>query len=382
MAAPIQGMVKRFPVMVVLAALIAAASGVLFFFWALRSCPLVLDEGTLLTYRLRTELRRDPDRPEVVTVDEQTVDLYCLNQNNDVALLARGEDGERISLLRLGRDGSAAPYNGELLKADLGHAIGFFDFNLLPLPLDSHQSWEVTLHYGYLPVGRQEVTGQVSRVRNGPNPEFELRLDTVEWVEREPYEHWRSLSNLVVRYRYDASRRIVDRAHLTCRFGLEGRTTARFASVDVHLELERWNRSDQPVAMRDLALATAELQAGRYSRHEEQAVLLHLLDRVDDHPRLQALARRLMEGGGVPPRQPAPPTRSWQVQVASVEAARRPQAEAVVAELRRQGWPGGLIEREGRLLILVGPFREQDAATLATLRALCGDEAFWVQTRP
>ncbi|MFW5846001.1 MAG: SPOR domain-containing protein [Planctomycetota bacterium] len=394
MAGWFQGVAKRFPVFVVLVALMAAGFGVLAFFWAFRSCPLLLDEGTLLTYRLRTELRRDPDRPQDVLVDEQLIDIYCLNDRNDVALLARGSGGERISLLRLQRDGSAAPYRNQELQPDVGHAIGFFDFNLLPLPQDAHQSWSVWVRYGYLPEDAQEVPGRVRRVRNGPNPEFELRLDTVEWLEQEPYEHFRSMSDFVVRYRYDADRRIVDQAHLSCRYGLEGRSAARVADIDVHLELERWNRAQRHLAVRDLALATASVQEGRYGAAEERVVLQRLAQQVREHPRLRALAMRLIAGprpetptgisdasGGLEPRVATGPT--WAVQVASVRRSRERQAAAVVAELERQGFRARLVRQGERLAIRIGPYPQREEAVLTRLRRLTGAaDAFWVRAGP
>jgi hypothetical protein len=383
MPTALRQLMRRLPLLVVLFAIVLSGAGVLAFFWAFRPCPVQLQAGDILSYRLRTELREQGDDGAVV-VDEQDIDCLCLNDQGDLAVVARNRSGEeRLHLLRLHADGQAVPISlGQADSDSAATTIGFFDFNLLPLPVNAAQSWRVELDYGYLPVGQRRVQGEVRRVATGPNPSFELNLDTIEWIESQPYEHFRSLEDVTCRYRYRASQGVVDQARLRGRYGLEGRHAPRYVELTVDLQLLRSATSQKALALRDLVLVHGGSNRPlEYSPAEQQVLLERLYQAAGDVPRLQQIIGRHLSGeaDAVPLWDPVSADPAWFVQVASVSPSRRVYAEAAAQALADAGWAARVVPRGKFLVIVIGPYAERQNQVRQDLEQHCGQRVLWVR---
>src|SRR5262249_38734793 len=154
-------------------------------------------------------------------------------------------------------DGSARRFEPASVVHDEGKALGFFDFNLLPLPPGSEQSWNVSLVYAALPPEHRQVQGKVRRVANGSRPSFKLSLPTVEWVNED--RRWQQIKELTCNYRFDTAKGVVESATVECQAGIERPDGYHRYHVRTDLVLVGVTAGkDEAVALRDLALATAE----------------------------------------------------------------------------------------------------------------------------
>lgn len=365
-------------------ALVALVVGVALYLFALRPCPLVLEPGTYVNYRLRTEIL--PIDAEGVAIgparsEEQSLDLLCYSGENDAALIAPGEGGKgEVTLVRFNEDGRARRYDAsERLLAD-GKALGFFDFNLLPLPQGMQQTWDVTLTYAALPVGRRQVEGEVERVGGGTHPTFELRLPTVEWVEPRPYEHYRQVRNLVCRYGYHSVRQVVDRADLRFTAVIERPQGPEAFAVHCQLKLVDYREGeDDVVALRDMIMGAVEAQAVRdRDDHDRLRRVLRRLAEYDvRNPALRELVRDLEAQEGEPGMQGAVDG-SWLVQVASVGIEARDRAQRLVERLRSQGFPASTQETTRHVSVVVGPYPGRDEAIMERLASVFPrNQPFW-----
>jgi len=356
--------------------LLAGAIGVLFFLMAMAPCRVELAPGALARYQLRTEIAPLEAGAAPTRVEEQELTLLCLRDDQQVALVSPGERGTRdeLTLLKLDRDGSVRRFDGAMRLLETGKAIGFFDFNLLPLPRGLDQSWRVELVYAVPPPGKRRVVGQVRRIANGVDPIFELRLPTIEWVERGGRERYCQIKDLVCRYRYDSHDQIVDQARLRFIAGVEDDDApegARYRRVSISLEgeLARSGRGDA-VALHDLAVAAVGTQTlledGR--RRGLGPLIQRLRNSADQAPpELAQVIERLLREAEL---QAPPPgaERSWAVQILSVRGARRAAAENVARELVADGWPAFVALHGQRAVLRVGPYAEQDSAIMQRLR--------------
>ena len=381
-------------------AILAAIIGCYAFFVSLRPCRLHFEPGTLVDYALRTEwseIRADgsiaPPR-----VREQRISLVCIGDGNEVALVAPGhERGEQVTLMNFGTDGTARRVSDEHL-ADEGTTLGFFDFNLLPLPAGSEQNWNVSLVYALLPPGKRQVMARVKRRSNSSRPEFELKLPTIEWVEAERY---RQVKNLTCNYRFDTARGVIERAVVKCDTGVERDDGSHRFRISVTLDLIGVDRiGGATAALRDLALATAEADdASARHRLERLASLSERLGRASVQvPALRVIADRLRHeaaGGGppiaraAPPRRPAPPARpdaalmppaapgQWTLQVASAPAARRAEAERLADKLGAAGLPAHVAASGKHVVVRVGPFPARDPAVFERVKRSAGMVPLW-----
>lgn len=385
----------------------AALAGSYAFLISLRPCRLDLAPGTVVDFHLATEYRVLDDAG-LGPPRERTsrITLVCIGHGNEVALVEPDGARDGISLLSFQSDGTARLLGDEGL-ADVGKALGFFDFNLLPLPPGNEQSWKVSLVYAALPPGRRQVLAQVRRTASGARPEFELRLPTVEWVnDRNRYVQVR---NLICRYRFDPSRGIVDRARVTCETGVEAAAGPVRHRVQVALDLIGIQHGGgDTAALRDLALATAATQSAIAAQHyerlapllgrlEQRGVQVVALREIADRLRLQAqgrLADRRAPGsqGQLRAQQPTqrvdladdarrqPPVSAaatMELQVATVAPDRRAAGEALVARLASAGIPARL-QTSGRWLVVrAGPFAVRDDRLAAKVKAISGSAPLW-----
>lgn len=381
-----------------------AAAGTYGFLISMRPCRLQLDPGTVVDYRLSTtyvELHESGESaPREVSA---AITLVCIGQGNEVALVEPGaRDG--VSLLTFQSDGTARLVGDEGLS-DVGKALGFFDFNLLPLPAGLEQSWKVSLVYAALPPGRRQVLGQVRRTANAARPEFELRLPTVEWVNDQ--DRYVQVRNLVCKYRFDPGRGVVDRARVRCETGLELAGGSRRYRIEVALDLiDVQTGVGDTAALRDLALASNEAETLLDGRHPER--LLQLLQRIEGSgvrtPALREVAERLriqanarMRPAPPQPRpQPGPearrpaqpgqtgtplpaPVGSWRLQVASIKPDRREAAEGLVAKLAAQGIPAQVETSGSWLVVRSGPYPTRTAGLAERIQALTRSKPVWQQ---
>lgn len=388
----------------------AALAGSYAFLISLRPCRLDLAPGTVVDFHLATEYRV-LDEAGLGPPRERTsrITLVCIGHGNEVALVEPDGTRDGISLLSFQTDGTARLLGDEGL-ADVGKALGFFDFNLLPLPPGNEQSWKVSLVYAALPPGRRQVLAQVRRTASGARPEFELRLPTIEWVnDRNRYVQVR---NLICRYRFDPSRGIVDRARVTCETGVEAAAGPVRHRVQVALDLIGIQHGGgDTAALRDLALATAATQSAIAAEHyerlapllgrlEQRGVEVAPLREIADRLRLQAQGRlhdrrapARVEQHRQPPqegssqrvdladearRQPQETTAAkLELQVATVAPDRRAAGEALVTRLASAGIPARL-QTSGRWLVVrAGPFTARDDRLAAKVKAISGSAPLW-----
>jgi hypothetical protein len=404
----------------VMAAIGLALAGSWAFLVSLRPCRVSLDPGTVVDFHLNTtytELQahgmkgRPRERSSRIT-------LVCIGQGNEVALVDpdNGRD-DGVSLLSFQSDGTARLFNDDGLT-DVGKALGFFDFNLLPLPPGHEQNWKVSLVYAALPEGRRQVLGQVRRTANSARPEFELRLPTVEWVNDQ--NRYMQVRNLVCSYRFDPSRGIVDRARIACETGFERADGVHRYEIAVDLDLVGIQRGvGDTASLRDLALATAQTQ--RALAQSQLSRLAPLLQRLQsggiEAPALREVADRLrvqVSGRLAPqredeviapgPRRQTPEPRREHVQtpgpsvnngvnnnggdvlpsdakfvlqVASIAKTRRAAADTLVKRLRDAGVPAYIDERGSWLAVRAGPFVERDESFAAAAKKIVGSPPQW-----
>lgn len=360
------------------------ALGCLFFLMAIAPCRVALSPGSVVSYRLTSEAVPLDAPGAEPTARLRELHLVCYDRGNQVALISSDAGGRRdeLTLMRIDEDGRARRLDPARRLLEEGKAIGFFDFNLLPLPEGLDQSWRVDLVYAVPPPGKRRVQARVRRLTNSSRPEFELTLPTIEWIEHRPEERWCQIKNLVCRYRYDSRQGIVDRARIEFVAGVETRAGARFHRVRLTLDGRREPTVHDPIAVRDLALATAGVQVAL--EDGRRARLGPLVERLRGASaagpeRLQRLARELARAVD---RVPAPPPgeRGWAVQVATVGSGRRAHAERLAESLNADGWPAFVVDRGTLLSVCVGPYADRDPRVVAALRErFPHDRPFWTR---
>jgi hypothetical protein len=387
---------------VAVAALLAAAVGCYAFVISLRPCRLRFEPGTLVDYALRTEWSeiRPDGTLAAPRVREQRVSLVCVGDANEVALVTpEHERGEQVTMMNFAPDGTARRIADERLT-DEGKTLGFFDFNLLPLPPGSEQSWNVSLVYALLPPGKRQILARVKRRSNSARPEFELKLPTVEWVEAERY---RQVKNLTCTYRFDTSRGVVESAVVKCDTGLERDDGSHRFRVAVTLDLVSVDRiGGGTAALRDLAMATVEADQALARRRLER--LLPLIERLGRSgvraPALRAVAETTRREAAdvispsappavTPRRGPAAPVsapaltrapataRPWTLQVASAPAAHRAHAERLAGKLGASGLPAQVAVSGRHVVVRVGPYAERDPAVFDQVKRSSGVVPLW-----
>jgi len=372
----------------VLAVMVAGGVGIYAFVLSLRPCLLRLEPGSVVTYRLRTEYSElAPGGAQPARVHEQVINLICIGRDNEVAMLSPASgpgQHEAIDLLAFASDGSVRRIEGDQ-RSDEGKALGFFDFNLLPLPPGSEQAWNVSLVYAALPPGRRQVQGRVKRISNSARPEFQLKLNTIEWIDAAS-GRYRQVKDPVCTYRFDTRRGVIESATVRLQAGIERADGDHHFTVCTTLELAGVDRlGDDAVAVRDLALASAELQGALAAdRRERLAPLMRrLADATVADPRLLAVATRLLADAGrrLPrPAAPAAPALNWVVQIGPLPATQRAQLVRLGETLIATGVPCSLADLAGGPVLRAGPYARQDQALLARVQRQAGRlRAQWVR---
>lgn len=360
--------------------LVAAVAGTWAFLISLRPCRLQFQPGMVCEYLLRTEyseLRDGVASPS--RTHEQKLTLVCIGADNEVALVAPSPDRpgvDEVTLLDFTADGAARRVGSDGVT-DEGKALGFFDFNLLPLPPGNEQDWKASLVYAALPPGERQVTAKVKRRSNSAKPEFELRLPTKEWVNE--HNRWVQVRNLVCTYRFDGGRNVIERAQVKCDTGIERDDGSHKFRVVVTLELLGVESgSGDTVALRDLAVASTEVQRALDGRSAEHlAPLIARLDRASTSvPALRQVVERLRAEAG---RRLAGPPERWILQVASLPAAKRSQADDLVRRLAGLGIPARAVRAGNAWLVGVGPLPQRDERLAALVQSELRLQPKWVR---
>lgn len=342
------GFRQRLPMAIVSFGLLVMVVGVVAFAVSLRPCRIDLDKGTEVTYRLtteRTEIGED-GQSLATTTQREDVSLVVIGSENEVALIVgsgAAPNAADLTLLAFAGDGTARCLDPAGRPLPFGRALGFFDFNLLPLPPDgSDQEWKVTLVYAALPADRRAVAAQVKRTRTGGSPEFQLKLpDSVEWLGADG--RYRQVRNLICTYRFDGGRGLVDRAQVKLVSGLELPPPGlrRRWRVTATLEL---------LGVRDVGNGDGLAEAARALRDaggrqgSDPALAARLARIRTGVAAIDALATARAQALSRPP--------AW-----SLAADAGHEVERIAAELRRAGWP----VRQSGARLLVGPWPNADA---------------------
>jgi hypothetical protein len=364
---------KQATIAATVAGLILFAIGILAFALALRPCRYSFQPGEVVAYKLTTTTTelRDDGKPGGSRVELRELQLVCTGPDNEVALICPSADGsarrDQVTLLDFSADGTAARLDAAARPTDQGVAVGFFDFNLMPLPEGAEQPRDVTISYAVLPSARNPVQGKVRRTKAGAKPTFQLKLQSsVEW--QGPDKRYQQIRDLVSTYRFNAAKGLVEDATIKLVAGVESEKVRRF-QVEIRLELDGPpTRTDEdPHRLRDAVLASAEAQQLlRENDPERSAAAAERLRTAEIAlPQLRALADRLSDAILHP--QPEAP-HAYLVRVARGPARERAQAEALAHRLIAAGFPAGLRPiGDGEVEVLVGPYQNPDPMVLGSI---------------
>jgi hypothetical protein len=377
-------------VIAVVVVMIAAAAGCWAFLVSLRPCRLQFDPGTLISYSLRSEYADDnPEAKSAPRVDEKEISLICIGHDNEVALVSpgAGKKREEITLLNFSPNGTARRYEPNQTVSDDGKALGFFDFNLMPLPPGSEQNWSVNLNYAALPEAKRQVQAKVRRISNSSRPEFQLKLPTIEWVNDQ--KRYQQIRDLTCTYRFNTGKGIIESASLRCLASTEREDGCHRIRVRIDLGLIDLDHGSRDIgALRDLALATAEAQAvpSRDRDAYSASLLRRLADDGSANPKLRAIAQQLSGAAPSPSASGDSPFANarvstpsqWGLQVCSAD--NRGAADLVAQELADSGLRASVLDTGKRLLVCAGPFDRQDPQVYAAvMRRYSANKPYWVK---
>ncbi len=377
----------------VIAALLVAALGVTAFVLALRPSRLNFDVGQLITYRLRSEIsevietpeRKDQELPPLV--QENDLHLICVGPDNTLVMLAEIDGRDQISLLTMATNGSTRELDPASRPLDSGRAVGFFDFNLLPLPPGSEQVWNVDVAYAVLPPGKRSLQGKARRTRSGSSPEFQLKLpSSVEWIGDD--QRYRQIRDLTSQYRFNTSKGVIEEAVIKCVAGYERPEGRRRHKLRLTLTLVSIGRiTDDPGQVRDLAIAGIDAQAALAAGRKERlaAIAQRLNAAAVQDPRLRTLAQTLLSEirNGPRPKPVSGPQGLWAVHLASGPAELRSEAQRFVDNLSTQGFRAYLAAQGSTLSVLVGPYYDRDPAVIRSLSQRYPQQRVtWVEVKP
>ena len=399
-----------------------AIIGIGIFILAFQECRFAPEAGVTWQYRLTTEIfaiEEDGKVGDRKAMSQHNMDMLCLNNDNDVALItaqqkAHGTVKEEISHLRISPKGQVSRYIEDELLNNSGQAVGhFFDFNLFPLPEGLEQSWTVPMVYSILPAQKNQVFANVKRIQNGSRPKFLMTFPPVAWVKRGPSDPYSQISDFRCEYVFDISRGLVEEANITFIFARERPYPQNIQQVQVRmaLSLKDWGQFEDPIALRDTAMKTLQVQAELNAEHSERVrnILQRLPEAHRMHPALQRYLRAVTADLESLPRHRqqqllqrserpllgqqttqgnngANPTTasagSFALQIASIKKERRRAAEQEVAKLKRQGFKAFLDVRERHLVICIGPYQAKEQSVMSEFKQRYpNDKPFWTTIR-
>jgi hypothetical protein len=367
-------------------AFLVFALGIAAFAIALRPCRISLAPGEVATWRLTTTIGELlPDgRKGATTSTTCTVVLIGTGPDNEGVLLAPGDDGAMAATpIRYRADGAACALDADLRPLPEGRAVGFFDFNLLPVPA-SGDLRETGIDYARLPPDHNPVSGKVRRTRSGPRPEFRFTLQkSVEWVDHARYQQ---IVDLVATYTFNAGWGLVEHAQISLVAGIERENAARY-QVELNLvpaHSPRHHRS-ATAQVRDAAMALCAAQEVLAARRREgygaAAARLEAADRALAETGVEvaelhdaSLATVAMLHGGAK-------AASWALCLAHGPQSQRAQAVTLQQQVAAAGYPSGLATLPGGdLAVLLGPYADPDPLLAATIaRRFPGFTPAWIE---
>jgi hypothetical protein len=377
----------------VVGAVLVAAIGVMAFVLAMRPSRMQLSPGQIITYHLRTDIselietpeRKDQELPPISR--ELELHLICVGSDNTAVLLAHAEGQQHLALLTFGANGQVRELDAASRPADSGRAIGFFDFNLFPLPPGSEQIWNVDLSYAVLPPGKRSLQGKARRTRSGANPEFQLKLPpSVEWIGDD--QRYRQVRDLTSQYRFNTSKGVIEEAVIKCVAGYEQPEGRRRHKMRLTLTLTSITKiSDEPGQVRDLALAGIDAQNALASGRRERlaAIAQRVTAASVQDQRLRNLTQTLLAEirQGPRPTTPSGPRGLWAVHLASGPVDLHNHAQRLVDHLKAQGFRAYLATKETTLSVLVGPYYDRDPLVIQSLSQRYPQQrATWVEVKP
>lgn len=378
---------------------LACIAGIAAFALSFRPSRFRLDPGVVLVYKLATtstEISSDnrEGRPQT---DERTITLVGIGPDNELALLAEEARGrDRISLHRVDPDGTATLLDAAARTIGGSRAIGLFDLNLFALPQSAtEQSWETQLTYAIMPPAKQLVQAHAKRSKSSSNPEFQLKLPPLEWLD--PVAGgYRQVKDLIVTYRFRNSQHAVDQARLQATYAIEQPAPAdkrRFRIVTTIELIDRDTLDEDPQRLRAAALACAAATEGltdpAIGPERRRALSANLRGADTAVARLRQLADRL---SGEVLRQPTANALAQthtaalrlNIQAAIGPEAHKAQAEQLAKTLVASGFTAKVeAASAGNLRVVVGPFAEKNPELLDRLqRAFPYLKPLWIEAAP
>lgn len=379
---------------------LACIAGITAFALSFRPSRFRLDPGTVLIYHMvttTTEISSD-NREGRPYSDERTIAMVGIGADNEIALLAEEARGrDRISLHRIDSDGTATLLDAAARPVGGSRAIGLFDLNLLALPPSAtEQSWDVQLTYAVMPPAKQLVQARAKRSKSSSNPEFQLKLPALEWLDAgNGAGGYRQIKDLLVTYRFRNSQHAVDQVRLQATYAVEQPEPAakrRFRIVTTLELIDRDVLDEDPQHLRNAALACAAaseaLNDPEIGSQRRRALAADLRGADTAIARLRQLTDRL---AGEVLRQPlanklAPPRASlhYAIQVAIGPEAQKAQAEQYARTLIASGFTARVEPANaGNLRVMVGPFADKNAEVLDRLqRAFPYLKPLWIEVGP
>jgi len=376
---------------------LAGIAGVTAFALSFRPSRFRLDPGTVLVYQvvtITTEISSDNREGRPVS-DQRTIAIVGVGPDNEVALLAEEARGrDLISLHHIDPDGTATLLDAAARPTGGSRAIGLFDLNLLALPPSAtEQSWDVQLTYAALPPAKQLVQAKAKRSKSSSNPEFQLKLPSMEWNGPGGY---RQIKDLLVTYRFKNSQHAVDQVRLQAMFAIEQPppTNKRRFRIVTTLELiDRDVLDEDPAHLRAAALACAaatEALTDPSIASERRRTLANDLRGADTAvTRLRQLSDRL---AGEVLRQPLATQQTliranalrYAIQVAIGPESHKAQAEQYARTLVASGFTAQVEPANaGNLRVVVGPFVDKNPEVLERLqRAFPYLKPLWIEVGP
>lgn len=386
-----------------------ALAGIAIFILAFQECRFAPGTGSMWEYQLQTDvygIAEDGGLGKLRGSSKRQLDMMCLSADNDIALIASGTAGRNeVSLLKISPKGQVSRFLDDELLSNSGKSIGhFFDFNLFPLPQGMERSWTVPMVYSILPAHKNQVFATVRRVSNGSHPKFKMTFPTVAWLQGGPETPYSQMSDFVCTYTFDVRRGLVESAHISFLFAQESRRSlkAHQRRVNIALTLQSFSAIEEKEVSsvwKNLDLASgaqSRMNAGHIDK--ARALMNKLRTSSQQFPALRTLIaemdNEIRQQSGVIDRpqlsQPQPPhterkpsaTTYYALQVASVAAHRRSQAEQEVARLKRDGFKATLGRKGDALVICIGPYAHKDTQVLATFtRRYPRNKPFWIVVR-
>ncbi len=392
--------------------ILAGIAGITAFALSFRPSRFALEPGCVLIYKLATittEISADnrEGRPQT---EERTIALIGLGSgqggpgsgndqagDNELALLAEESRGrDRISLHRLEPDGSAGLLDAAGRPIGGSRAIGLFDLNLFALPpAATEQNWDVQLTYALLSPAKQLVQARAKRSKSSSNPEFQLKLPALEWLDPNG-GGYRQVKDLMATYRFRNSQHAVDLAKVQAIFAMEQPAPAdrrRFRIVTTIELIDRETLDEDPQRLRAAALtcaaATEALNDPTVGPARRVSLAADLRGADTAVTRLRQLADRLAIEVLRQPRVTAQtlahaPQPRHLIQVAIGPEANKSQAEALAKTLVASGFTARVEPANaGNLRVSVGPFAEKNPQVLERLQiAFPYLKPLWIEVAP